>query len=99
MKTVIVVYTDSKSLTKAQIGQFKRYSFNTSAELKEGDIIKSPQYDTNMYVVKVLDTSYKYYNRSTGELSDEYTSTSQWEIRNLVIQESAETDVFGTLVK
>ena len=63
-------------------------------------MINSPSYETNMQVVKVLDKSHKYYNASTGELSDAYSATSQWEIRDLIIREETEEEViYGTLIK
>ena len=98
-KTVIVVYTNRK-LKKAEIGKAKKYAFNSSFDLKEGDMINSPSYETNMQVVKVLDKPHKYYNASTGELSEAYSSTSQWEIRDLIIREETEEEViYGTLIK
>lgn len=98
MKTVIVVYSN-KVLTKTQISRAKKYSFNTPSEVEIGDLIDSPNYDTKMLVVKVLDRNYKYFNSSTGELSDNYNSTSQWEIRTLVIREEEEEVIYGSLVK
>jgi len=97
MKTILVVYTD-KFLSKTEIAKTKKYSFNTSAELKEGDMFSSPSYATKMQVVKILQNSYKYYNASTGELSDTFNSTSQWEIRTLVIREEEEEVIYGTLL-
>jgi len=98
-RTIIVVYSNADRLNKQQIGQLKKYSFNTENEVKEGDILKSNSYTTNMHVVKVLDASYKYYNASTGDMSDEYKSTAQWEIRDLVVQEGNALTVYANLVK
>lgn len=98
MKTILVVYTN-KLLSKSEIARAKKYSFNTSADLKEGDMFSSPSYDTNMQVVKVLDNAYKYYNASTGELSDTFNSTAQWEIRTLVIREDEEEVIYGNIIK
>lgn len=98
MKTILVVYTN-KLLSKLEIAKTKKYSFNTSADLKEGDMFNSPSYDTKMQVVKILEYSYKYYNTSTGELSDIFNSTSQWEIRTLVIREEDEEIIYGHLIK
>jgi len=97
MKTILVVYTD-KFLSKAEIAKTKKYSFNSTTELKEGDMFSSPSYATKMQVVKVLDKNYKYYNASTGELSDTFNSTSQWEIRTLVIREEDDEVIYGTLL-
>ena len=98
MKTVLVVYRNEKA-DLSKIRRMKRYAFNSSSELKEGDMIESKDYDTNMQVVKVLDRNYKYYNAQTGELSDEFNSTAQWEIRELAIREESEEIVYGKIIK
>jgi hypothetical protein len=98
MKTILVVYTN-KLLSKSEIAKAKKYSFNTSTELKEGDMFSSPSYFTYLQVVKVLDKDFKYYNASTGELSDTFNSTAQWEIRTLVIREDEEEVIYGSLIK
>ena len=99
MKTILVIYTNAKSVKRSEIAQYKKYSFNTEADLEVGDIIKSPQYNTNMMVVKILPRVYKYYNRSTGKLSNTFNSTNQWEIRPLVLREEDEMTVYGSLIK
>ena len=99
MKTILVIYTNAKSVKKSEIARYKKYSFNTEADLEVGDIIKSPQYNTNMMVVKILPRVYKYYNRSTGKLSNTFNSTNQWEIRPLVLREEDEMTVYGSLIK
>jgi len=98
MKTILVVYSNKKNLTPVEMMRLKRYAFNCNAAVKVGDILESSEYDTPMVVVKVLDTKYKYFNRTTGELSNDFNSTSQWEIRNLVIMDKQEVDVvYATL--
>jgi hypothetical protein len=52
-----------------------------------------------MQVVKVLPESHAYYNASTGELSNKYDSTSQWEIRTMLIRETEEDVVYASIVK
>lgn len=99
MKTVLVIYTDLIISSKKEIAKAKKYAFNTSSELKEGDILSSPEYTSRMQVVKVLDKSFKYYNSLTRDLSDDYTSTAQWEIRNLVVREEESEVVYAHLVK
>ena len=99
MKTILVVYTNKIApLSTKEISGLKTYAFNTESELNFGSIISSPDYDTNMVVVKILDKSYKYYNSATGELSDDFTSTLQWEVRKLVIRTEEETAVYGKLL-
>lgn len=99
MKTILVIYTNTKITSKKEIGKMKKYSFNTESEVKEGDMIKTKEYDTNLQVVKVLETSYKYYNSSTGEMSDQFNSSLQWEIRTLVIREEEEDVIYGQKIK
>lgn len=98
-KTILVIYTNSKIKKESDIRKAKKYAFNTSSNLNEKDLIDSKDYNSYMQVVKVLDKSYKYYNASNGDLSDEFTSTSQWTIKNLEIREDLEDIVYGSIVK
>ncbi len=97
--TVLVVYTNTKLTDKASIGRLKKYSFNTSSILKDGDMIETKEYDTKLQVVKVLDKDFKYFNRSTGELSNTFNSSSQWEIRELKLREDDSDVVYGKLIQ
>lgn len=99
MKTIVVVYSNTEKLSKAEIGKMKKYSFNTDADIKVGDLLDSPTYTTKMLVVKVLNKQYKYYNTSTGKLSNSYNSTSQWEIRTLVIREDDNEVIYACKIK
>lgn len=90
-KTIIVVFTAAK-LTKAESGKLKRYAFNTSSEVKEGEMLQSDQYTTSMQVVMVLEKSFKYYNITTGDLSNDYSSSRQYEIKYLAIVESTDKE-------
>lgn len=99
MKTILVVYTNKITpLSIKEIAGLKKYAFNSASELEFGDIISSPEYSTNMVVIKVLDNSFKYYNSATGELSNEFTSTLQWEVRTLCIRTEEETVIYGKLL-
>ena len=98
MNTILVIYSNTKLESKKDIARTKRYSFNTESDVKEGDLIKTQEYSTNLQVVKVLDTSFKYYNASTGELSNEFKSTLDWEIRRLEIREDTEEVIYGSKV-
>lgn len=95
MNTILVIYTNSKL---ENTGYTKRYAFNTKANLREGDMIKSSQYDTNMQVVKMLDEAYKYFNRTTGELSNTFTNSNQFEIRELVLREDNTEVIYATKI-
>lgn len=98
MKTIIVIYTDSLITNKQELGRKKKYSFNTSSDVEIGDLIKTNAYDTPIQVVKVLNESYKFYNSVTGEMSNDYKSTTQWEIRTLEIREEEQEVIYGTKI-
>jgi hypothetical protein len=89
-KTIFVIYTDVK---KEKAAYDKRYAFNTESDVKEGDMLKSDNYKTNVQVVKILPQAFKYFDRNSGELSDVLKSTNQYEIRNIrIIEPLNETD-------
>lgn len=94
MKTILVVYTN-RQMSKKEIAGAKKYAFNTDSDLEVGEMISSQEYTTPMMVVKVLDESYKYFNYATGELTNKFNSTSQWEIRTLIIREDEEMAVYA----
>ena len=98
-KTILVIYTDSPIKDKREIGKRKKYSFNTNSEVKEGDMISTPEYTTKLQVVKVLDQAYTYYNGVTGDLSNDFTSTSQWTIRQLELRDEEVDVIYGKLVE
>jgi len=96
MKTIVVIFTDVK-VDKADTVKFKKYSFNTANALRVGDIIQIGQYNSNVQVVKVLTKAHKFYNKQTGEISNEYVSTMQEEIKTLKLRDEDDTVVYGTL--
>jgi hypothetical protein len=98
MKTIIVIYTNKKITNKQELSRTKKYSFNTESNLNVGDLLDSPTYDTKMQVVKILTKSHKYFNSATGKLSNAYSSTSQWEVRTMVIRESEEDVVYASII-
>jgi len=98
MKTIIIVYT-AKKLSEADKRKLKKYAFNTEADLKVGDVLESQSYGSPMQVIKVLEEKYDFYNASTGELSNSYNSTSQWEILDMVIQEKNNRTVYASIRK
>jgi hypothetical protein len=100
MKTILVIYTNSLITDKKEISRAKKYSFNTSSKVKVGDLIDADQYDTPIQVVKILPKAFKYFNGSTGLLSDKFDSTTQWEIRTLQIRLKTESEIiYGSLIK
>jgi hypothetical protein len=98
MKTILVVYTN-RQMSKKEIAGAKKYAFNTDSDLEVGEIISSQEYTTPMMVVKVLDESYQYFNFATGELTNEFNSTSQWEIRTLIIREDEEMAIYAKRIQ
>lgn len=98
MKTIFVVYTNIK-LSNEEIRKRKKYSFNTSSDVAVGDMIKTAKYDTNLQVTDVLDEAFKYYNSSTGEMSNVLKASSQYEILELQIREDEQEIVYGSIIK
>lgn len=98
MKTILVIFTKNKVEDSSTIATTKKYSFNTNEDIKVGDMLKSSSYSTELQVVKVLDRSYKYYNSVTGELSDEFTSSAQWEVKTLVVRNEDSSIVYARKV-
>lgn len=96
MKTILVIYTDTKIIVP---NYKKRYAFNTEANLKEGDMIKSPDYETNMQVVKILDKAYIFFNKVTGELTDEFNNANQYTIRELKLFNEEKNVVYASIIK
>lgn len=99
MKTILVIYTTTKITDAKSLRQSKHYAFNTDSDISEGDMLDSKEYSSYMQVVKVLDKNYKYYNNSTGELSDNFNSTSQREIANLEIRNDNNNIVYASKVE
>lgn len=92
MKTILVSYGKTASYKK------KKYAFNTKSELKVGDLINSPNYDSVMLVEVILEKAYNYCNLQTGELTDEIKSTECVKIRELVMREEKSDVVYGNIV-
>ena len=91
-RTVFVIFTATKLENRDDYRTKKRYCFNTESDVSEGDMLSSKAYQTPLQVVTVLDKDYKYYNETTGDLSNEITSTAQREIKDLVIQDKQKDD-------
>ena len=98
-KTILVVYTDRKITQKAEITKMKKYSFNTEADVKVGDMLSSSAYSTNLQVVRVTESAFKYHNPATGEMSNSFNSSNQSEIKNLIIREDDEDTVYASIVE
>lgn len=97
-KTILVAFSNVKLKTAKEIRATKLYSFNTDSAVKVGDVITSSSYGTKIQVVKVLDTAFKYYNGTTGELSDTFTSTNQREIAILELRDNEADVVYGSII-
>lgn len=91
-KTILVVYASEHINPLAGSPAGKRYPFNTTDDLRVGDVIESNSYTTPMHVVEVL-PHYKYVNIATCELSNtKAASTAQREIRPLILENARPTN-------
>lgn len=99
MKTILVTYTNVKISSKKELRKYKFYAFNTEADLKVGDMLKSQSYSTKMQVVKVLKESFLFYNASTGDLADTFTSTAQREIATLELRTNDSDVIYASKVE
>lgn len=99
MRTIIVVYTNVL-LSKEQHQTMKRYSFNVSAPVKVGELLKAEKYDTAMQVVEVLPRLYKFVNPGTGQLSTgrRGDDANQVELRQLDIYRQPADAVFTKVI-
>lgn len=71
MKTIMVVFTSEYQ--EAPMG--RRYSFNTTLDVKEGDLIESPDYEKKvLQVVAIQERLYKSFSFRTGNLHEEEIS-------------------------
>lgn len=98
MKTILVYYSN-KILSEKEVRSIKLYAFNTNSEIEVGDVLESSSYTTKMVVAKVLDEKFKYYNNVTGDLSNNYTSTSMREIVELEIKDDNYEVVYAKKVE
>lgn len=97
MNTILVIYISGT--TPVTPGYTQRYAFNADETVKVGDIIKSPNYNNNMQVVEKVDTCYKYFNKTTGELTNKFKNSNSFPIRTLDVREHSGDIVNGTWVK
>ena len=103
MKTFLCVYSSTAGLKEEEIIRRKKYSFNTDYPVKVGDVLRSPSYDSYLIVARVLDFPAKYYNIATGELSMDFTSSFQYDIREVEVVDELPTQpdnnkVYATLI-
>lgn len=84
MKTILVVFNAS-SVDEANSNKLQKYAFNTKEEVKVGDVLTSNSYTGSMLVTDVLETSYKYYNNKTSQLTDTINSTCCYPIKELIL--------------
>lgn len=67
MKTILVIFTSEK---KEDTSKDKVYSFNTTHDVKVGDLITDPSYRTKLQVVEIKEKAFKNVNVKTGELTN-----------------------------
>lgn len=95
MNTVLVVYSNQNlSLKEINNRKLPKYAFRTKEELKVGDILKSPNYSSNMIVTDIIEKDFQYFNASTGEMFNEISSTKAYPIKELVLREDNENLVY-----
>lgn len=97
MKTIFVIYLNEYN-TDFNMCKIKRYAFNCEEDVKIGDIVRSSVYSSDMKVVEVLKETYKYYNNTNGDLSNEIKSTAMRRIKTLKITEGDEDVVYAKFV-
>jgi hypothetical protein len=95
MKTILVIFTDTKITSEDQIRRIKKYSFNTGEAVVVGDMLESSKYGTKIQVVRVLDKAFIFYNSLTGDMSDSYISSAQSEILTFTFSEQDQNIVYG----
>jgi coenzyme F420-reducing hydrogenase beta subunit len=81
MKTILVVYSNVKVSENCKL---KRYAFNTDADVKVGEMLKTDSYDTNLVIVRVLEEAFKYYSNG-GKLSNVFNNTGMADVKTLKI--------------
>jgi len=80
MKTFLACFT-SKKLTTEEASVLKGYTFNTEKDIKVGETINSPAYQTPIQVTKVLEGPAKMFvHLKTGELTDKARSSQHFKI-------------------
>lgn len=89
LRTIIVEFEGSE----------RKYTYNTSAEVKEGDKIRVPSQRGGSFVtitvVRVLNSLFKYVNRQTGDLLNEFTNSNCIDIKTLEIGQPKTDVVIG----
>lgn len=102
MKTILVVYTNTKITNRDQIQKSRKYSFNTEENIEVGKLIETPSYTQKLQVVDVFEKSFKYVIPTTGELTNEINNTNAVKLRFLkIIEPTNDNDdiVIGSIVK
>lgn len=67
MKTILAIFTREK---KEDTSKEKMYSFNTTHDVKVGDLLTDPSYSTKLQVVEIKEETFKNVNVETGELTN-----------------------------
>jgi len=93
MKTIFIVWAEEKAifyqkkkqLTPEEIKGKKVYTYNTLADLKEGDILNPKKGNFLFQVVRVMDDHFNFYNKNSDELKKEMESRSDIPIQTIEI--------------
>lgn len=99
MKTIVIIFSNSeKSFSKHY--DVKRYVYKTREDIKEGDVLTSQDYKNSfLHVEKVVEGDFKYFNRATGDLTNDYNSTNLFEIKELREREEESNIVYFSKIK
>lgn len=91
MKTIKVIFTSGYQ----EMPMGRRYSFNTTLDVKEGDLIETPDYEKKLLqVVAVQQKLYKSFNYHTGQEHEEMrTEKGYGEIKTLSEDSRVVTEV------
>lgn len=101
LKTIVAIFTNVKVTDKHAINAAKKYTFNTTAAVKVGDLITSPAYGTSIQVTMIMDEVYRYADVKDGKLYKSAVDSSYLvAIKTLVVAEATADDkVYGHLIK
>ncbi len=101
MKTILVVFPAPgvNTVEKVNSLKMKKYCYLTDSDIQVGDILTSSKYTNKMLVTDVLNKSYTYYNKDTGELSYEVTSTNCYPIKKMELREEDDIVIYAQKVE
>ena len=76
MKTILAIFTSEKITDEDVVSIAKKYSFNTEAEVKTGDFLKTGAYNKHLQVAEVLDDPFEFVIIPGGKLTNRYVKNA-----------------------